>query len=113
MLRRAAAIEVEEVRGYGRDKRGDELPAELRRREDRLRKIREAKAALEAEAKARAEAERARHRKEPPGPASRPPKPPRETPPDKAQYNFTDPQSSIVRHAHRAFIQGYNAQAAA
>ena len=77
-----------------------------------MRKIREAKAALEAEAKARAEAERARRREDPPGPGSRPPKPLRETPPDTAQYNFTDPQSCIVRNADGAFIQGYNAQAA-
>jgi transposase len=112
MLKQAAATDAEEDRRYGRDVRGDELPAELRRREDRLRKIREAKAALEAEAKARAEPERARRREDPPGPASRPPKPPRETPPDKAQYNFTDPQSCIMRNADGAFIQGYNAQAA-
>jgi transposase len=112
MLKQAAAIDAEEDRRYGRDVRGDELPAELRRREDRLRKIREAKAALEADAKARAAAEQARRRDEPPGPTSRPPKPPRETPRDKAQYNFTDPQSCIMRNADGAFIQGYNAQAA-
>lgn len=112
MLKQAAAIDAEEDRRYGRDVRGDELPAELRRREDRLQKIREAKAALEAEAKARAAAEQARRRDEPPRPTSRSPKPPRETPRDKAQYNFTDPQSCIMRNADGAFIQGYNAQAA-
>jgi transposase len=112
MLKQAAATDADEDRRYGRDVRGDELPVELRRREDRLRKIREAKAALEADAKQRAEAERARRGDEPPGPASRPPKPPRVTPPDKAQYNFTDPQSCIMRNADGAFIQGYNAQAA-
>ena len=112
MLKQAAAIDAEEDRRYGRDVRGDELPAELRRREDRLRKIRAAKAALEAEAKARAAAEQARRRGDPPGPAGRPPKPPRDTPRDKAQYNFTDPQSCIMRNADGAFIQGYNAQAA-
>jgi transposase len=67
MLKQAAATDAEEDRRYGRDVRGDELPAELRRREDRLRKIREAKVALEAEAKERAEAERARRREDPPG----------------------------------------------
>ena len=112
MLKQAAATDAEEDRRYGREVRGDELPAELRRREDRLRKIREAKAALEAEAKARAEAERARRGGGPPGSASRPVHPRRDTPRDKAQYNFTDPQSCIVRNADGAFIQGYNAQAA-
>jgi hypothetical protein len=41
---------------YGKGVRGDEVPAELARRESRLRKIREAKAALEAEAKEKAKA---------------------------------------------------------
>jgi len=112
MLKQAAATDASEDQRYGRDVRGDELPAELRRREDRLRKIREAKVALEAEAKQRAEAERAQRRDKPPGSVGRPPKSPRETPPDKAQYNFTDPQSCIMRNAEGAFIQGYNAQAA-
>ncbi len=49
LLRRAAELDEEEDRRYGRDKRGDELPEELAFREDRLRKIREAMAALEAE----------------------------------------------------------------
>ena len=50
LLRRAEEVDEEEDRRYGRDKRGDELPEELSFREGRLRKIREAKAALEAEA---------------------------------------------------------------
>ena len=52
LLRRAQEVDEEEDRRHGRDKRGDELPEELSFREGRLRKIREAKAALEAEAKA-------------------------------------------------------------
>jgi len=77
----------------------------LRRREDRLRKIREAKAALEAEAQHRAATDQG----DPPPPGQAPP-PAKATPPDKAQYNFTDPQSCIMRNADGAFIQGYNAQ---
>ena len=50
LLRRAEEVDEEEDRRYGQDKRGDELPEELAFRESRLRKIREAKAALEAEA---------------------------------------------------------------
>ena len=55
MLRKAQEVDEEEDRRYGRDQRGDELPEELAFREGRRRKIREAKAALEAEAQAEAE----------------------------------------------------------
>ena len=55
LLRRAQEVDEEEDRRYGRDKRGDELPEELAFRESRLRKIREAMAALEAEAREAAE----------------------------------------------------------
>ena len=51
LLRQAQAADDEEVRRYGKDKRGDELPEELAFRERRLEKIREAMAALEAEAR--------------------------------------------------------------
>ena len=54
LLRRAGEVDDDEDRRYGKDKRGDELPEELAFRESRLRKIREAKAALEAEALAEA-----------------------------------------------------------
>src|SRR3974377_103059 len=57
LLRRAAEADEAEDAKYGKGKRGDELPEELRRRESRLKKIREAKAALEKEAKERAEKE--------------------------------------------------------
>ena len=55
LLRKAQEVDDEEDRRYGKDERGDELPEELAFRESRLRKIREAKAALEAEAQAEAE----------------------------------------------------------
>ena len=55
VLRRAQEADEEEDRRYGQDQRGDELPEELAFREDRLEKIREAMAALEAEAQAAAE----------------------------------------------------------
>ena len=97
LLRRAEAEDREEDQRYGPDRRGDELPAELARRESRLRKIAEAKAALEAEARERARAEG----KEP---AQARPKP-------TAQRNFTDPESKIQKTSD-GFIQGYNAQVA-
>jgi hypothetical protein len=97
ILEHAEAVDREEDERYGADRRGDELPEELRRREDRLKKIREAKAALEAEARERAKAEG---------------KDPEEArPPEKAQRNFTDPDSRIQKTAD-GFIQGYNAQVA-
>lgn len=119
LLKRAEETDETEDGAYGKGKRGDELPEELARRESRLAKIREAKAALEAEAKAEAERirqadEEERRRREEEG---RPPKPgrrpdPPETPSPKAQRNFTDPESRIMKTADKAFIQGYNAQAA-
>src|ERR1700688_2952033 len=51
LLRRAQEVDAAEDLQYGKGKRGDELPEELARRESRLRKIQEAKAALEAEAR--------------------------------------------------------------
>jgi transposase len=97
LLRRAEQSDDEEDRRYGKDKRGDELPEELAHRESRLKKIREAMAELEAEAKERARAEG---------------KDPRcAEPEDKAQRNFTDPESSIQKQG-RNYLQGYNAQVA-
>ncbi len=100
LLRRAQEVDEEEDRRYGKDKRGDELPEELAFREGRLERIREAMAALEAEAQA--EAERAAEEgKEHPG-----------VPGDKAQRNFTDPESRIMpRPGGRDFLQAYNCQA--
>ncbi len=97
LLRRAEVADHDEDARYGPDQRGDELPAELARRESRLAKIREAKAALEAEARTQAQA------------AGTPPDDAR--PPDKAQRNFTDPESKIQKTSD-GFIQGYNAQVA-
>src|SRR6266566_3474620 len=59
LLEEAARTDAEEDAKYGKGKRGDELPAELARRESRLKKIAEAKAALEQEARERAVAEKA------------------------------------------------------
>jgi len=117
MFRRAEEIDAAEDAEYGPDRRGDELPEELRHRESRLRKIREAKAALEAKAQAKAERQRAEHAAKTAQAAAegrkpRPAKPPRETPEDRMQYNFTDPESHIMKNADGAFVQAYNAQAA-
>ena len=97
ILQEADRIDQEEDRKYGKSRRGDELPDELARRESRLQKIKEAKAALEAEAK-----EKAKEKGKPAKGA---------TPEPKAQRNFTDPESKIMKGSD-GFIQGYNAQIA-
>jgi transposase/IS5 family transposase len=96
-LKKCDEIDEQEDRAYGKDRRGDELPEELATREGRLKKIREAKAALEAEAREKAKAK------------GKDPK--MANPPDKAQRNFTDPESRIMK-GRDGFIQGYNAQVA-
>ena len=117
LLQEAERVDAREDGLYGSDKRGDELPEELSRRETRLEKIREAKQALEEEARLgaakeaaeRAAKEAARNGKKPPG---RPPGPIQEKPEGKSQRNFTDPDSKIMKNADKAFVQAYNAQAA-
>jgi hypothetical protein len=83
LLDQAEAADAAEDAEYGLDRRGDELPAELQRRESRLKRIREAKQALEARAKDEAAAA---------GNPTASAKPDR-----KAQYNFTDPESRIMK----------------
>jgi transposase len=100
LLKKAKATDEEEDQRYGKGKRGDELPKELAFRESRLKKIREAKSALEAEAGLAAEKEPAEGKEA-------------VMPPDKAQRNFTDPESHIMpAPGGKHFIQAYNAQAA-
>jgi transposase len=127
LLEEAARTDAEEDDKYGKGKRGDELPAELARRESRLKKIAEAKAALEQEARERAVAEKAavearleerRKQEEERGKkfGGRPPQvpdPEQAEPEPKAQRNFTDPDSRIMKDgATKSFVQGFNAQAA-
>ncbi|NPV30599.1 MAG: transposase [Firmicutes bacterium] len=89
---------------------GDELPEHLRDPKRRLEAIRRAKAELEAEAKRKAAAKE--QKKENQGQVKGRRKRAEETPPGKAQYNFTDPDSRIMLSSERAFIQAYNAQLA-
>lgn len=116
LLAEAEAIDKAEDAKYGKDRRGDELPEGLRRRETRLAKIREAKQALEDEARERAEAAaaaKARDNGEDEDTVAERvaqaggkavPKP-------KAQRNFTDPESRIMKTSDGAFHQCFNAQA--
>ena len=99
LLEQAEAADKEEDGRYG-SKRGDELPEELRRRETRLAKIKAAQKVVEQRARDRAAEE---------GKSAQEAK--RAKPDDKDQYNFTDPESRIMKGGD-GFVQGYNAQAA-
>ena len=108
------ATDHEEQERYGM-KRGDELPDHLKTEEQRLEVIRQAMAELEEEArrKAAAEQEKSREKASKEGRTYQPRKDPdNAVPSPKAQRNFTDPDSRIMKNADKAFIQGYNAQAA-
>jgi transposase len=116
-LKAAEAADREEDKHYG-ERRGDELPDWVADKQKRLEKIRQAKAELEAEARAAAEEEKQRRQKAEEKRQARggknrkpPPAPPDDKPAPKAQRNFTDPQSRILK-TKDGYIQGYNAQAA-
>lgn len=100
----AERIDREEDELYGADKSGDELPEWVSNKQERLKRIRQAKAELEAEAKAAAEREpdpnKTGHKAKPTG-----------TPSEKQQRNLTDSESRLMKSGDN-FIQGYNAQVA-
>jgi transposase len=95
LLAEADRHDEAEDRRYGKDRTGEELPEELKRRESRLERIRQAKRALEEEACQQAQEAGKEENK----------------PEDKKQYNFTDPQSRIMKGSD-GFVQGYNCQIA-
>ena len=99
LLAQAGATDEEEDRRHG-GRRGDELPEELRRRQTRLAKIKQAKKAVE---------QRARDKVAAAGKNEEEAK--QAEPAEKDQSNFTDPESRIMKGAD-GFVQGYNAQAA-
>nr|WP_233198071.1 IS1182 family transposase [Cryobacterium sp. Y50] len=116
LLADADAIDDAEDARFGKDKRGDELPPELARRQSRLVKLAEARAALEADAAARArkDAEKKARDKGDDDDAAR------QKGDDaaknavvapKAQRNFTDPDARIMKTADGSFHYAYNAQA--
>lgn len=116
-LAKADALDEAEDREFGPDRRGDELPEWVKDKAKRLEVIRAAKAQLEAEAKA-ALASGAKPDSDDPDP-NKPrrrrkrrntPKPNGE-PNDKAQLNFTDPDSTILKTSE-GYLQGYNCQLA-
>lgn len=118
LLTEAEATDEMEEGHYGQG-RGDELPEELRFKQSRLSRIKEAKEILEREAREQAQRQRLDQEKkrgdrEVSGDhRGRQPKAPSEKPEGKTQYNFTDPESRIMRHsATKSFEQSYNCQVA-
>jgi len=112
MLAEAEQTDKDEDKRYGRNRRGDELPAELGRREERLKRIAEAKKALDARARAEAEQKDQNSDKNGrPGAGSKRGRRAAAQPKPKAQHNFTDPESRIMKGPD-GFLQAYNAQAA-
>jgi transposase len=117
LLRQAQDTDAADDAALG-SRRGDELPAELQRRQDRLAVIVAAKERLEAAARAEAEAERQRRaeaeaerqrtgRKR----RGREPGPIVDTPDDKAQTNFTDPELKMMKASNKGWDYCGNAQA--
>jgi transposase/IS5 family transposase len=112
LLKQAERTDRQEDQEYGSENRGDELPEELQRRESRLKKIREAKKRLE-ERQAEEDREKGRHEGDggrPNGKKGQPFKKEFGQPREKAQDNFTDPESRIMKMGN-GFEQSYNAQA--
>ena len=114
-MSKSAEADASEDHEHGRDKRGDEMPEHVQSAARKLAKVRAAKARIEREAKEKADriaAERAAKEAETgeeiPG---RVPRALDGVPEDKAQSNFTDPESRIMK-TKDGYVQGYNAQAA-
>jgi transposase len=111
LLAEAEASDTSEDAAHGPDRSGDEVPAELARRQSRLAKIQQAKAELEERARREAAEEAARREAEGKAP---PATAPADAVPDpKDQINFTDPESRIMKASNKGWDQCGNAQAVA
>lgn len=119
LLNQAEQVDESEDTKYCKGKKGNDLPHELKFRQSRIQKIKEAKKALEKEAKAETaskqkeyEAKKAAYDKKS-GRRGRPPQPPSDQFDPQKQRNFTDPKSCIMPiSGGKSFVQGYNCQAA-
>jgi len=119
MVSEAASRDAEEDARYGKDRRGDELPEGMRHREERVRRLRECKAKLEAQREAARRAQEAKIEQRKAEEAAdgrkkrgRTPKTPEQAAEEKAdsKANPTDPSSAIMK-TRQGYVQGYNAQA--
>jgi transposase len=116
LLKQAQDTDAQEDAAQG-SRRGDELPAELQRREERLAAITSAKQRLEEQAQAAAEAERQRRaeaeaERQQTGKKRRgkEPKPVSDVPDDKAQTSFTDPELKVMKQSNKGWDYCGNAQ---
>jgi transposase len=115
LLNEAEATDAEEDEAYGADRRGDEVPEELARRESRLAKLKQAKEAIEKEARDKAEAA-ARNKAAEQGKtedeidAAGKKAAERAKPKPSSQRSFTDPEARMMKTA-QGFDYAYNAQA--
>jgi transposase len=118
LLEEAKIVDEQEDACYGKGKRIEELPEDLRRRQDRIAKIKQAKQSLQDEAKAKAKRQAIAKQEEALKKAGKTrqgkqPKEPSGEPDPKAQRNFTDPESRIMKDgASKSFEQAYNCQIA-
>jgi len=117
LFEKAESIDRQEDNEYGTESCGDELPEELARRESRLKRIQDAKKALEAKARAAAQEAQKQREEEDSKRGDNPkrgrkPRAVSEIPADNKQYNFTDPESSIMKANNKGWDQCGNAQAA-
>jgi transposase len=114
LLKEAEGCDAKEDTLYGKGKKADELPRELRFRQSRLKKIQEAMKALEEEALKEAAKKDKEQKKNNDRPRrGRPAKPPSKKPSDRKQRNFTDPDSRIMKDSvTKGFEQSYNCQSA-
>ena len=118
LLAKAEQVDEEEDAAYGKGRSGDELPEDLRHAKDRRERIRQLMKELEDETKQQQEAEKvAKDKDEPPPPPTgddlpshRIPTTADGKPTPKAQRNFTDPESRIMKGGD-GYVQAYNCQA--
>jgi hypothetical protein len=118
-LAEAREIDAREDARFGKHRRGDELPEEMRNRQDRLKRLRECKQRLDGEAQQACDEQRkkietreAEEKQTGRKKRGRKPKPPEEVAKEKqsAKANVTDPDSRILK-TQKGYCQGYNAQA--
>jgi len=115
MLREAEATDAQEDDHYGKEKRGDEVPNDLRQKKSRLARLQKAKETLEKEKASALEEhqkkldKRAEEEKNS-GHKKRGRKPPEEPVHKEPKINMTDEDSRIMK-TRQGYVQGYNAQA--
>ena len=115
MLAEAKEVDVEEDALFGAERRGDEILGDLGRRQERLKRLQEAKARLEREVEEAAKLahqrlEQREAEEEATGKKKRGRKPKEVLPAPVARANTTDPNSRIMK-TRQGYVQGYNVQA--